>query len=154
MPSDSLVLPSTTTSRALIHYHFLPPTIIISSSSTSPFTSTPSSSSSTMAMNNLSPELLSHIVTCLAPSKFRCYATISRPFQFVIERHTIRSIRLKSSDLALFSTPFSVPHRRSGLGELIYHIILPTYSLNRIGKFKMPTNKPPTMPPPPSHLRG
>jgi hypothetical protein len=64
-----------------------------------------------------------------------------RSFQFAIERYTFRSIRLKSSDLALFSTIYSPPHRRAALDNISYDVILPSYSLNRITKFENASEK-------------
>ncbi|KAF8252100.1 hypothetical protein K440DRAFT_658340 [Wilcoxina mikolae CBS 423.85] len=95
-------------------------------------------------MNSLSFELLSHIITFLElaePSELRHYATVSRPFQFAIERYTFSSVLLKSNELALFSSIFSHRHRRAGLRNLEYHIILPTYSVNRIAKYENTSEK-------------
>lgn len=95
-------------------------------------------------MNSLSPELVSHIVTFLPPSEIcslRHYATISRPFQFAIERHTFSRVILKSSDLSQFSHTFSPPHRRASLSSLEYRVLLPTYSHTRHHKFESPTEK-------------
>jgi hypothetical protein len=79
-------------------------------------------------MNSLSPELLSHILTFLPDNTLHTYATISRPFQFAIERHTFSTITFHSSSLPLFTSAFSPPHRRATLASLEFHILLPAHS--------------------------
>jgi len=70
----------------------------------------------------------------------RHYATVLRSFQFAIERYTFSFIALKSSGLALFSI-YSLPHRRAALDNITFDVILPSYSLNRITKFKNASEK-------------
>jgi hypothetical protein len=95
-------------------------------------------------MNNLAPELLAAIVSQLelVPqlelplSKLSPYSTVSRQWQFAVERHTFCCIRLKSTDLEHFSNLFRDHRRREILAAIDYHVILPTYSDKRCAKFE------------------
>ncbi|KAB8265587.1 hypothetical protein BDV32DRAFT_33953 [Aspergillus pseudonomiae] len=60
------------------------------------------------------------------------YATISRKWQYAVERFTMADIKKYSSDLDMFRQVFSTPRRRKLLRKLEYEIDLPTYSTNRI----------------------
>jgi hypothetical protein len=92
----------------------------------------------------LSFGLLSHIALSLElseTSEMRHYATILHSFQFAIERYTFSFIALKSCGLALFSTIYSLPHRRAALDNISYDVIIPSYSLNCITKFENASEK-------------
>ncbi|KAK4691316.1 hypothetical protein P7C71_g5656, partial [Lecanoromycetidae sp. Uapishka_2] len=102
-------------------------------------------------MHQLPQELISHIATFVkrkddqsqaplghhpqGPSKLAPYATISRIWQYAIERLTFQRIGLKSTELSYFSD-IVVSHRRRYLAYLHYEIILPTYSEARCAKFE------------------
>ncbi|RAQ49289.1 hypothetical protein AFGD_002447 [Aspergillus flavus] len=60
------------------------------------------------------------------------YATISRNWQYAVERFTMADIKKYSSDLDMLRHVFSTPRRRKLLRKLEYEIDLPTYSKNRI----------------------
>jgi hypothetical protein len=63
-----------------------------------------------------------------SPKKFfPKYATISRNWQYAVERITFSSIGLKSTELGDFSRMFAPAHRNAVLRSLRYEIVLPTY---------------------------
>ncbi|OGM45561.1 hypothetical protein ABOM_006482 [Aspergillus bombycis] len=94
-------------------------------------------------MDYLSQEILQVIITHLLEvppirhppqpvPKVGQYATISRKWQYAVERFTMADIKKYSSDLDMFRQVFSTPRRRKLLRKLEYEIDLPTYSTNRI----------------------
>ncbi|KAE8371306.1 hypothetical protein BDV26DRAFT_276381 [Aspergillus bertholletiae] len=95
-------------------------------------------------MDYLSPEILQIIIPhlCNDPRirqpwepqsvpKVARYATISRRWQYAVERFTMAEIKKYSSDLDMFRQVFSDPRRRKLLRKLDYEVDLPTYSMNR-----------------------
>lgn len=60
------------------------------------------------------------------------YATISRKWQYAVERYTMADIKKYSTDLDTFRQVFLSPRRKKLLRKLYYEIDLPTYSKNRI----------------------
>lgn len=107
-------------------------------------------------MHQLPQELISHIATFIereddqshlpfdqrvrTPSKLPLYATISRQWQYAIERLTFPEIWLKSTDLDYFSETM-VAHRRRSLAVLHYTIVLPTYEKAKRAKFETPDDQ-------------
>ncbi|KJK63129.1 hypothetical protein P875_00033982 [Aspergillus parasiticus SU-1] len=98
-------------------------------------------------MDYLSQEILQIIITHLLAvppikhptpwepqpvPKVAQYATISRNWQYAVERFTMADIKKYSADLDMFRQVFSTPRRRKLLRKLEYEIDLPTYSKNRI----------------------
>lgn len=107
-------------------------------------------------MDQLPQELISHIATFLEreddqshvpllfrrrePSKLPPYATISRKWQYAIERLTFPEIWLKSTEMDYFSETM-LAHRRRSLAVLQYEIVLPTYGEARCAKFETDDEK-------------
>lgn len=107
-------------------------------------------------MHQLPQELISHIATFLereddqshvplahrvrTPSKLPPYATISRQWQYAIERLTFPEIWLKSTETNYFSETM-VAHRRRSLAVLHYQIVLPTYGEAKCAKFETGLDK-------------
>jgi hypothetical protein len=83
-------------------------------------------------MNNLPQELLDAISLQLPDSDLHNCCTVSRRWQFTVERLTFIWIRLKSTDLERFSDIFSDHHRRESLELIDYQVVLPTYSDKRL----------------------
>jgi hypothetical protein len=92
-------------------------------------------------MNKLAPELLDAVIELLDRSDLRRCCTVSRRWQFSVERLTFRDIRLKSTDLERFSDIFSDHRRREVLGAIEYHVILPRYSEKRRRKYERAKDK-------------
>ena len=63
------------------------------------------------------------------------YATISRSWQYAIERQTFREIAIKSTELVDLSH-IVVNHRRKSLRRLELIVILPTYTDKACAKFE------------------
>ena len=98
------------------------------------------------ALNSLPLELIIHIVSFLprwvndnnqnltsadAPGAKRVFpriVTVSRAFQFAVERIVFRALRVEHTELGRFMFLFSRAHRRFLLKELDFEIVLPTYS--------------------------
>ncbi|EON63416.1 hypothetical protein W97_02643 [Coniosporium apollinis CBS 100218] len=87
-------------------------------------------------MDRLSLEILAIIVSYLNPSDFIEYVSVSRQWQFAIERYTFRSLRLKSDDYDFFTRVCSDSHRAAAIAELEYDVILPAYSDEQCAKFE------------------
>ena len=68
------------------------------------------------------------------------YATISRAWQYAIERQTFYSIVLRSTELGDFCQ-FLVNHRRKLLKRLKFEVILPAYTDKAYAKFETETDK-------------
>ncbi len=93
-------------------------------------------------MERLSLELISHIASFLEreqeqsdlprgvrkklTSKLPPFATISRDWQYSVERRTFHALRVHSTDVANFQA-MCIGHRRSTLALLTYDVVLPTY---------------------------
>ncbi|KAI9742772.1 MAG: hypothetical protein M1818_003501 [Claussenomyces sp. TS43310] len=71
-----------------------------------------------------------------SPKFFPRYATISRDWQYAVERETFSSFTVKSSELDLFSRTFAPAHRRAALGTLTYETVLPRYDDEASGRFE------------------
>ncbi|KAI9925914.1 hypothetical protein MW887_005720 [Aspergillus wentii] len=67
------------------------------------------------------------------------YATLSRPWQYAVERFTMAQITTSSADLDIFCQVLASPRRRKLLRRLRYEITLPAYSENR--KFCLETKR-------------
>ena len=107
-------------------------------------------------MNDLSQELICHIASFLerdddesdtlllfrkkALSKLPPFATISRQWQYAIERRTFRSLSVKSTELPYISS-LIIRHRRGVLANLTYRIVLPTYDDDACAKFENEVDK-------------
>ena len=107
-------------------------------------------------MHRLPQELISHIATFLereddqshvpfahrvqTPSKLPPYATISRQWQYAIERLTFPEIWLKSTEINYFSE-MMIARRRRSLAVLHFEIILPTYGEAKCAKFETEGDK-------------
>ncbi|OHF03994.1 hypothetical protein CORC01_00856 [Colletotrichum orchidophilum] len=59
------------------------------------------------------------------------YAPVSRGFQDAIERHTFKSIELKSDELDIFRQYFSNSRRQALLNSINYMVRLPGYEDSR-----------------------
>jgi F-box-like len=68
-------------------------------------------------LDELPPELLATIVSYLDFSELAKYVTVSRPWQYAIERPRFRNIHLESTDLLAFPNTL-VDHRPAALTEL------------------------------------
>ena len=68
------------------------------------------------------------------------YATISRSWQYAIERQTFREIAIKSNELVDFSR-IVVSHRREFLRRVELIVILPTYTDKACAKFETDEDK-------------
>ena len=68
------------------------------------------------------------------------YATISRAWQYAIERQTFHTIRLRSTELKDFCH-LLVSHRWSLLKRLEFNVILPTYTEKACAKFETETDR-------------
>ena len=86
------------------------------------------------------PELIALILSFLAPDELINYVTVSRSWQYAVERRTFRRIKLKSTDLEFFRNTF-VGHRRAALADLSYDVILPTYSDHQCARFETEEDK-------------
>jgi hypothetical protein len=91
-------------------------------------------------LNELSLEQLAIILFYLGSFELTKYVTVSRLWQYAIERRTFLKIQLKSTDLLAFSNIF-VENRRAGLTELSYSVILPTYSDYQCARFEREKDK-------------
>ncbi|KAJ9665669.1 hypothetical protein H2201_004153 [Coniosporium apollinis] len=87
-------------------------------------------------MDRLSTELLAAIISYLEPPDLINSLTVSRQWQFTVERHTFRSPHVRSSELDRFATVFSASNRAGALVKLNFHIVLPAYSDDRCAKFE------------------
>ena len=66
-----------------------------------------------------SPELITLILSFLDLDELINYVTVSKSWQYAVERCIFRKIHLKSTDLDLFGHIF-VGHRRAALADLTY----------------------------------
>lgn len=87
-----------------------------------------------------SPELIALILIFLDLDELKNYVTVSKSWQYAVERCTFRTIHLKSTDLDLFRDIF-VDHRRAALADLSYDVILPTYSDHQCARFETDEDK-------------
>lgn len=87
-------------------------------------------------MVQLPIELLEMIASFSSSSDLARLSTVSRAWQSVAERRTMRAIHLKSSDLQHFSRIFVHQICRTALVDLSYDVILPTYSDHQCARFE------------------
>ena len=87
-----------------------------------------------------SPELIALTLSFLDREELVKYVTISRSWQYAVERWTFQTIHLKSTDLDVFRD-IVVGHRRATLADLSYDVILPTYSDHRCARFETEEDK-------------
>ena len=74
--------------------------------------------------SEIPPELLNRILSYLDREQFIQYVTVSKSWQYAVERHTFRRIQLGATELQYFSDIF-VGHRRAALAELSF-VFAPT----------------------------
>ena len=107
-------------------------------------------------MDRLPQELISHSATFIEreddqshvplllrsrePSKLPPYATVSRKWQYAIERRTFLETWLKSTELDYFSETM-IARRRRSLAVLQYEIVLPTYGEAKCAKLETDDDK-------------
>lgn len=70
-------------------------------------------------------ELVSHIVSFIDRWELSCYVTVSRGWQYVVERQTFRQIAINYTDLKLFTQMYAPAHRKEALARLQYEISFP-----------------------------
>ncbi len=98
-------------------------------------------------MDRLPPEILSLIVSHLPiwirnPAQSRAelvrpgIASVSRKWQFAVERLVFRDVQFKNTELGLFASIFSDPRRRALIETLRFEIVLPTYSDAECGLYE------------------
>lgn len=92
-------------------------------------------------MAQLPVELLNIIASFSSSNDLPRLSTISRAWQSAVERRTMRSIQLKSTDLQHFSNIFVHQNRRAALVELSYNAILPAYSDHQCARFETDGDK-------------
>jgi len=69
------------------------------------------------------------------------YATISKDWQYAVERETFSTISLKSSELQAFSRIFAPANRKAALTLVYYKIVLPTYDDLACSRFENTRDK-------------
>ena len=79
-------------------------------------------------MVELPIELMDIILSFSSRNDFPRLSAVSRTWQFVIECHTMRDVRIKSTDLQEFSKIFLRHNRRAALKKLAFDVVLPSYS--------------------------
>ena len=87
-----------------------------------------------------SPELIVLILSFLDLDELINHVTVSKSWQYSVDRCTFPTIHLKSTDLDRFRDIF-VGHRRAALADLSYDVILPTYSDHQCAKFETDEDK-------------
>lgn len=86
-------------------------------------------------------EVLSMIASFSTSDDLPRLSTVSRAWQFVIERHTMGSIHVESTDLQNFSNIFAHHDRRAILMNLSYDVVLPAYSDHQCATFETNLDK-------------
>lgn len=92
-------------------------------------------------MVQLPVELLDRIASFSSSNDLPQLSTISRAWQSVVERRTMRAIQLKSTDLQDFSNVFIHQNRRAALVDLSYNVILPAYNDHQCARFETDRDK-------------
>lgn len=92
-------------------------------------------------MDRLSPELVDIIVSFVPREYLFRYATVSRSWQYAVERETFQSVELKSTELDFFARAYAPSHRRATLRNIRYNISLPEYSWWKRTKFEKPEDQ-------------
>ena len=87
-------------------------------------------------MVELPIELMDIILSFSSRKDFPRLSTVSRTWQFVIECHTMRAVRIKSTDLQEFSKIFLHHNRRAALKKLAFDVVLPPYSDDQSTRFE------------------
>lgn len=67
--------------------------------------------------------------------------TVSRAWQFAIERLTMRAIRIRSTDLQVFSDLFVHRNRQAALKFIDFEVVLPAYSDRQCARFETDQDK-------------
>lgn len=92
-------------------------------------------------MVELPVELFNIIASFSRTSDLPRLSALSRTWQFIIERYTMRNIYIKSTDLQEFSRIFVHPNRRAALINLSYDVVLPAYSDRQCARFETDRDK-------------
>lgn len=96
-----------------------------------------------MSFSDLPLEVLDSIVqTLAADGKLAQYASISSPFQGVVEQRLFSSLDLSSLDLEDFSATIERhPHRKAALRNITFAVVLPTYTDKECSWFETDSDK-------------
>ncbi|PGH16347.1 hypothetical protein AJ79_01889 [Helicocarpus griseus UAMH5409] len=89
-------------------------------------------------MDKFPQEIVSSIVGHLKRSDLPSYATISRQWQYAVERLILQAVRFESTELSAFEHLFrpSESHRRTLIKSVDLHVVLPTYSDAACGEYE------------------
>lgn len=90
----------------------------------------------TVRMVELSVKLFDIIASFSHTSDLPRLSTVSQAWQSIIERYTMREIRIKSIDLQHFSNVFVHPNCRTALINLSYDVVLSAYSERQYARFE------------------
>ena len=91
---------------------------------------------SPLKMEKLSHESIENILGCLEGQDLVNCAPVSNQFRTVVERHTFRDLKIKSTELDTFEKLFSDTRRRACLRELRFGAVLPEYAEKYSARFE------------------